>query len=263
VTLTATFGRGVHNDGTFPYILYWDEASQTMQVGKWGGALNASNYASKMLFFKFGGVVGFTNGEDWDTSTSIKFNPSLTAITGYGSSQNDSALPDIPSFTTTDYNNGISDVSSATYHTLDNVLAGKGDPCKLIGLTVAQIQAGVIDNGLYRLPTRSDNHTFFGSSSTSNDETYSTWTANDYNETNPGTRTFHKSDPANAILPAAGWRSYNGGTVGERGKHGYYWSSTLKDSTGGYYLDFVSTNVGPSHGSYYYGNAFAVRCVRQ
>jgi hypothetical protein len=233
-----------------------------MQVGKWGGALTASNYASKMLFFKFGGVVGFTSGETWDTSTSIKFNPVVeTTITGYGTSGSDSALPDVPSFTATDHNNGIRDVSSATYHTLDNVKAGKGDPCKLVGLTVAQIQAGVYDSGLYRLPTRDENRTFFGSSSPSTDPTYSTWTNNDANESNPATRTFHMSDPANAVLPAAGDRSYFSGTVHNRGTFGNYWSSTASNASG-YRLDFSSGDVNPS-GSYYYGNGFAVRCVPQ
>jgi hypothetical protein len=231
-----------------------------MQVGAWGDALDATNYASKMLFFKFGGVVGFTNGETWDTSTSIKFNPSLAEITGYGTSPADSALPDVPGFTTTDFYNGISNVSAATYHTLANVKAGKGDPCKLVGLTVAQIQAGVYDNGLYRLPTLAENQTFFGNESTSNDTTYSTWTANDANEANPATRTFKMSDPANAVLPAAGFRYYIGGTVDNRGTHGYYWSSTPVGSDGGHYLYFNSGLVYPSY-SYYYGQGYAVRCV--
>jgi hypothetical protein len=231
-----------------------------MQVGAWGDALNAENYASKMLFFKFGGVVGFTNGEDWDTYTSVKFNPSLTEITGYGTSQSDSALPSIPSFTTTDWNNDIRNVSSTTYHTLDNVRAGKGDPCKLVGLTVEQIQAGVIDNGLYRLPTDAENQAFLGSSSTTNDPTYSTWTVNGENEANPLTRTFHKSDPANAVLPAAGIRQFNGGTVGSRGTKGYYWSSTPSGRWDGNRLDFTDAYVSPSIASSYgYGNA--VRCV--
>jgi hypothetical protein len=264
VTLTATFAATappVDNDGTPPYILYWDEASQTMQVGAWGDALTPSNYAAKMLFFKFGGVVGFTNGAAWNTSTSIKFNPSLTAITGYGSSQSDSALPSIPSYTTTDYNDGIRDVSSDIYHTLANVRAGKGDPCKLVGLTVAQIQAGLIDNGLYRLPTNSESVAFFGTSSVSNSTTYSTWTANDANATNPGTRTFHKSTPANAILPAAGFRSYNSGGGGDRGTVGYYRSSTPTNNMGGYYLYFSGANVYPSTYGNYSGDGMAVRCV--
>jgi hypothetical protein len=267
VTLTATFA--VHKDGTFPYIWYWDEASQTMQVGAWGDALDATNYASTMLFFKFGGVVGFTNnGENGDAFdiSSIIFNPSLTEITGYGSSGNASALPDVPSFTVTDYDNGIRDVSSDTYHTLANVKAGKGDPCKLVGLTVAQIQAGVYDSGLYRLPTNAENQTFFGSSSDSNSETYdptyTTWTANQANAADPGTRTFHKSDPANAVLPATGSRNTFGGTVDTRGTIGYWWTSTPQSSTGGYDLVFTGTYIHPSS-SYFYGSGFAVRCVPQ
>jgi hypothetical protein len=234
-----------------------------MQVGKWGDALTPSNYTSKMLFFKFGGVVGFTNGEAWNTSTSIKFNPVVgTTITGYGTSANASALPDIPSFTATDYNNGIRDVSSATYHTLANVTAGKGDPCKLVGLTVAQIQAGIIDNGLYRLPSNVENQTFFGTSTNTNDTTYSTWTANGENEADPATRTFLKSTPANAVLPAAGLRYYGDGTVFGRGFDGNYWLSTPIDSATGYMLYFGSGYVYPSYDTNY-GDGNAVRCVRQ
>jgi hypothetical protein len=254
----------IFTDDTPPYILYWDETTETMQLGAWGDALDATNYASKMLFFKFGGVVGFTNnGENGDAFdiSSIIFNPVVgTAITGYATSQSDSALPDVPSFTTTDHDNGIRDVSSATYHTLANVKAGKGDPCKLVGLTVAQIQAGVIDNGLYRLPTNAENQAFFGTSTASNDTAYSTWTVNDANEANPGTRTFHKSDPANAVLPAAGYRHYSGGTVTGRDTNGFYWSSTPGDSTRGYGLSFYSSLVTPSNYCIY-GHGFAIRCV--
>jgi hypothetical protein len=267
VTLTAPLVavNPVFTDDTPPYILYWDSETETMQVSAWGDALAPSNYASKILFFKFGGVVGFTNGETWDTSTSIKFNPAVgTTITGYGTSNNASALPDIPSFTVADYNNGIRDVSGSGYHTLANIRAGKGDPCKLVGLTVAHIRAGVYDSGLYRLPTDTETQTFFGSLEGSNDPTYSTWIANGTSESDPATRTFHKSDPVNAVLPAAGWRHYTGGTVYNRGTSGHYWSSTPVDSTHGYGLFFTSDGVNPSgRNGNYYGVGFPIRCVAQ
>jgi hypothetical protein len=248
VTLTATFVAGIHKDGTFPYILYWDAESQTMQVGAWGDALTPSNYLSKMLFFKFGGVVGFTNNNGTWGSGNIKFNP-VTDSPSYAT------YTDIPKWNDSSTTEGY--ISSSSYHTLANVKAGRGDPCKLVGLTVAQIQAGVIDNGLYRLPTRAENRTFFGSSSPSDDPTYSTWT------TNPATRTFHKSDPANAVLPAAGYRSFtNSGAASYRGTEGRYWSSTPNNSTDGFRLYFDSTNVVPS-GTDYSGVGLAVRCVPQ
>jgi hypothetical protein len=129
----------------------------------------------------------------------------------------------------------------------------------LVGLTVAQIQAGIINNGLYRLPTNAETQTFFGYSTASNDTTYSTWTANDENEANPATRTFHKSDPANAVLPAAGYRNTSS-TVLDRGAGGYYRSSTPGGSTGGHLLRFTSSNVVPNN-NYLYGDGMAVRCV--
>jgi hypothetical protein len=110
------------------------------------------------------------------------------------------------------------------------------------------------------MPTYVENRTFFGNESGSNDTAYSTWTANGRNESDPATRTFHKSDPANAILPAAGWRGSSGGTVNNRGTRGYYWSSTPNDASYGYYLYVYRTLVYPASYTYYY-YGFTVRCV--
>lgn len=38
-------------------------------------------------------------------------------------------------------------------HTLDAVKQGRGDPCRLVGLTLEEINNGVFDNGLWRMPT--------------------------------------------------------------------------------------------------------------
>lgn len=43
--------------------------------------------------------------------------------------------------------------SKFVVHTLDGVRAGKGDPCRLIGLTNNDISSGRFDNGQWRLPT--------------------------------------------------------------------------------------------------------------
>ena len=47
-----------------------------------------------------------------------------------------------------------------------------------------------------------------------------------------------------------------------QGSNGYWWSSTAYDLTGGYYLSFSSSNIGPQ--SYYFKRSgFSVRCVAE
>ena len=53
---------------------------------------------------------------------------------------------------------------------------------------------------------------------------------------------------------------YPGGTLGNAGNYGYYWSSVGRSSSRAYYLDFYSGYVNPSDNNYrYYGQS--VRCV--
>lgn len=47
------------------------------------------------------------------------------------------------------------------YHSLGNILEGKGDACRLVGLTIAEIKGGRIDNNTWRLPTRNEAVTHF------------------------------------------------------------------------------------------------------
>ncbi len=41
--------------------------------------------------------------------------------------------------------------STPLYHNIENVIRGFGDPCKLAGLTLQQVETGTIDNGTYRM----------------------------------------------------------------------------------------------------------------
>jgi hypothetical protein len=240
VTLTATF---VYVEAQ---IIYWDSASSTMQVGKWttqGGKANNSN----QLFFKFGSVVGSTNvavpdETPWPGASAIKFNP-VTGAPSYAT------YTDIPywngSVTTDGY------ISSSSYHTLANVKAGRGDPCKLVGLTVAQIQAGTYDNGLYRLPTSAENAGF-------ENPTYiagNGWTTG----TTP-TAGIRVGSDNTTFLPASGYISY--GATYFVGLYGYYWSSKPGDDTSGYSLYFLNGRV-ETESTLYARTGFAVRCVKK
>jgi uncharacterized protein (TIGR02145 family) len=250
VSLRATFEEVIPN----PSILYFkgSGANTTLEVGTWGIEITADNYASVMAFFKFGSVVGFDlTGTVTGSMTAVKFNPSTVTPTDYGT---------IPVYAAADYSNNILDVSASTWHNSTNVPLGKGDPCRLVGLTAAQVKAGSIDSGQYRLPTDAENQAFLGSTTSQTaGSAYYTVSGGWVSTTNPGVGTF----PVGGIsLPAAGRRDYTTGSVSNQGSAGRYWSSTVRDSTLGYRLSFGSSSVSPS-GTASYSYGFAVRCVRR
>jgi hypothetical protein len=227
-----------------------------MQLGKWGEHITKDNYQSKMLVFKFGGVVGM----DWNgdfTTANIKFNPTVavTLTDDYST---------VPSYSTADWNANRKDVSASTYHNLANIKAGKGDPCKLIGLTVAQIKAGQIDSKAWRLPTMEDNQKFVGSEIAQPDgEGNYIWTPNGENATNPPVGTVLNGTANGAVLPVVGWRSPDpSGAVSAQGIHGHFWSSTPMDDSNGHRLYWWAGYINPSYGSVY-THGYPVRCVPQ
>ncbi|MDR1671542.1 MAG: hypothetical protein LBR57_03385 [Alistipes sp.] len=234
----------------------------TLEVGTWGDQVTASNYASVMAFFKFGGVVGFdlTGNFTSGQMTAVKFNPTNTTWTSYGDNTT-SGTGIIPGYT---YSSSILDVSASTYHNSTNVPLGKGDPCRLVGLTVAQIKAGSIDSGQYRLPTLSENQAFLGSTSNQSAGSAYYTVSGGWSSSDPGIGTFPAGNSPGTLLPAAGFRSSISGSAGFQGTDGYYWSSTVRDSTYGYILFFISSIVSTSNNSYdSYAEGYAVRCVRQ
>jgi hypothetical protein len=166
VTVTAHFKTiATFVDETPPHILYWDSATNTMQLGHWAYSPSTIVVDQKkvtpdnILFFKFGGVIGAAGAISasitW-AGMNMRFHPT-------GSTYKPT-LPDVPYYG--DINtgpggtyNGLSNtgiVSNPGYHTLDNVRRGYGDPCKLAGITVSQIAAGIYDNGKYRMADVAD-----------------------------------------------------------------------------------------------------------
>lgn len=246
-------------------VLYFN-SDGTLAVGKWGYDVTVQN---NLAFFKFGSVVGFRNNNDaWNTNMSqVAFNPtSLTVGSGalyeintYGN--NSTVLPAIPGWVYNDYvnyyNAAAADkskyvTSGVNYHTVSNVRVGKGDPCKLAGLTLSQIRSGVIDNYKWRMPTRDENVAFIGTKST-----MGSWPQ----PSNPGYWFPNPSyfNTTGEFLRAAGYR-YANGVPGYVGEYGYYWSSEPYDGSYGYDFSFQITDVYP-YGSSDYAVGLPVRCV--
>ena len=70
------------------------------------------------------------------------------------------------------------------------------------------------------------------------------------------------SKTATIFFPASGFRSGSGGSLGNVGYGGYYWSAVPSDTYGGCYLDFIWSNVNPqSYVNRSYG--FAARPVSE
>jgi hypothetical protein len=249
-------------------ILYFDTSDNNrLKIGRWGVDVTS---ISNMVFTQFGGVIGFTGVGSWNNTTSIKFNPTSTASYAY-TAINNYGKP------TTAWAGAASPlVSDPAYHNDANLLLGRGDICKLVGLTSAEAQARVNANSLddydsgWRLPTNEENYVFIGvapdntTSSFNTSSGYYTWTGNGSNASNPGTGSFPKNKyyqaGVNAVtLPAAGRRQPDGSVL-YQGTSGYYCSSTAYRSSSDYYLNINSSGVSPSStSSYVFG--FSVRCI--
>jgi hypothetical protein len=242
-------------DGGQADILYFG-ANNRLTIGRWG--VDVADIED-MVFTQFGSVVGFTNGTSWD-SGDILFNPTATDSYAYNS---------IPNFTGTSTSTSVSDPA---YHNGTNILAGRGDICKLVGLTSAQAKAmadaGTLDafESGWRLPTIQENRVFIGttpddpSTSFGTSTGYYTWTPNGGTAASPGTGTFPKNKYQPGVtLPAAGSRLTDG-SVSNPGTNGYYWSSIALNSNSGYSLNLSSSLVGPSYSSSY-AFGMANRCI--
>jgi hypothetical protein len=215
---------------TAPYLLYWD--GTRMQVGQWGTVTQEN-----ILFTQFGSAVAFTATSDDDTwdAGDVKFNPTGASYADYTA---------IPRWNGSSTEDGY--ISSAEYHTLANVKAGRGDICKLAGLTKADIDAGVYDNGKFRLPTDAENiaagyDTFVGTLGT----------------VGYGVQV---GENTNTFLPAAGGR-YDDGSANDVSSNGYYWSSRPDDASYGNGLGFNASVYPRSYDNAQSGNA--VRCTPQ
>lgn len=155
---------------------------------------------------------------------------------------------------------------SGTYpsHLVGNLKEGKGDPCRLIGFTVAEIKAAIKDkaasdsapdNGKWRMPTQEDYKELIG------EDQYSDWTNIDGingRYIGPGATI---DGAGGEFLPAGGYRSDDGQLL-YQGGDGYYWRIPNQIISRGYELYLCTDNVYPQRPhSQAYGHS--VRCVRQ
>ncbi|MCL2561378.1 MAG: hypothetical protein FWE10_03530 [Rikenellaceae bacterium] len=267
-------------------LLYF-AADGTLQVGKWGPEVNSTNVA----YFKFGGVVGVVDASSWSTSN-IRFNPSTISPPNYAS---------IPSFTTTDWNNGVRNISTRSgspnaYHTTANVLAGKGDPCRLVGYTGAQIrtlaQGGSLPSGRWRMATARENVLFVGGANPAVPTwqpgnpliTYNQSTGSATNQMNywvnsasappvtqgvqygggwlPGIQGAVPNTANGSFFPATGTILDGGsGTAFSKGTFGDYFSSTPFNSSSVYSMEIWSVTAISNQNTIGFGNATVIRCV--
>jgi hypothetical protein len=152
------------------------------------------------------------------------------------------------------------------YHTIENVKAGKGDPCRLVGLDLAKIKntaanaltTADIDNGKWRLPTPAEQLSFSGR--VSNGAYTEHWTV--LSGVNGSMYPNATLGDATTFLPATGSRYNNAGRVWGQSAYGVYWSSTPLNATYGGYSSFSTVVVNPLSGSSY-ADGFSVRCVLQ
>ncbi len=299
-TCTVTVTAPVVPPGN-PNIIYIENPGPNaiLRLGKWGDKITNINIAR----FKFGSLVGTYNptGDTGDTFDpgDIGFNPipatSNVSITGTAGT----AWGLIPFYQSL-HGSGNASASSpykevtpeSGYINDTNLRFGKGDPCRLIGLSAAEAQTRAANNTLdtyvsgYRLPTVRENMAFAGMPDAATvtpiptdksyaNTTYPYWTTNSTTgvqspNTSPrwngGTfpvKTWNTNSGLNtegAFLPAAGYRNSSSGAVGLTSSYGYYWSSTPNNSTYGYYLYFYSSYVHPAYTSRY-AFGFPVRCV--
>jgi hypothetical protein len=214
------------------YILYWD--GQKLAVGQWG-TVNQNN----ILYTKFGSLVAFTttsNDDAWDAGD-VKFSPTTAVYDDYqsipwphwdGSEQLD-GFNAIKGYIIQQYYEFAGEEAVET-----NLVQGRGDICKLVGLTPAEAQAraanGTLDdyNSGFRLFTTGNyikemwreggtTHTYLQPYSEYN----FLWT------TTPAPGRWLDFDPtANSFLSAAGGRNIDG-TPHDVGTNGYYWTDQL------------------------------------
>jgi len=154
------------------------------------------------------------------------------------------------------------------YHNLANVQAGKGDPCRLIGMTAGEIRGFQSDTELYareaalkaegiggwKLPTIAMNEHFSEAAGL----TFA-FGANAYSGVNG--IFFRYGTTNNHFLPAAGDRTREGDLTFQ-GSYGSYWSNEPVNNKRASFLIFDINSVNPDDYEWY-NSSISVRCVRQ
>ncbi len=235
-------------------ILYVD--GDVLKVGEYDGTTVTPE---NMAFFKFGSVIGInketTGMNNKLGAIRITFDPASPDIQIYDNlpwdKQTQNKYPGIPGYDIDDYANNVT-VADDDYISPDNLIAGKGDPCMLVGhsatalrtMSTQDLQA-VLDNAQYRLPTMQENQDL--------------WWSESWDYLNPAHPGFAGVGILGGIymLPLAGYFDETGAKQTFKGG---YWSSTPTDDQWGYNLNFDPSSSDPEC-SLPYSTALAVRCV--
>jgi hypothetical protein len=225
------------------------------------------------LYFKFGSVVGIytahgavqtlpvdnenVNRDTFEAANDVAWDP-----TGNVKGDADAGWATVPSYIEADYPNAI----TSDYHTVANVKAGKGDPCRLVGLdlyiirtrSVDFLTTADIDNGKWRLPTVEENKLFSGRDF--NGAYIDHW--NTQKGVNGGIFPNSTIGDETTFLPAIGYRNGSNGKVFNQSFSGDYWSSVPNSATDGTNLCIYDIGINPLNVSIFSHGA-AVRCVLQ
>lgn len=255
-----------------PYILYLTPYGH-LAAGQWRGNDQGENpkidpdarvTANNILYVKFGSTVGSSGKPDdfvknwdvWDASKAT-FNPTF---------QDYSIWSSIP-YPSTEFQVG-DNIGGDSFNTPDNLVNGKGDICRLVGLTAQQVrdlynkgQLGSYESG-FRMPTPQQNLDFLGAYTVGAHwiEGY----VNGWFERGgmfPNTAT----GSMKTYLPATDYRSDDGNFWGSV-ESAYYWSNEKSSMSyhRAHVLHFTEDNVNSGSFTERAGDlGNAVRCVRK
>jgi len=268
-TTTVTGTPIIPDVGGSAARITWEEPSANYPAGRY---ILTYDPRDGGLYFKFGSVVGIYS----DDKKNLELTPPIIPGT-------DTFDPgDIPwnllnvslsgsaGWTQIPYS---SSSVNAAYHTANNVKAGLGDPCRLVGLDLDYIKktpAGSltladIDNGTWRMPTDQENKDFSGQS---NDTNYSYslhwWGSSQAGSISYGVAggEFPERNLGGTLkfLPAGGFRLDTDGSKNyTAGLYGWYWGSTIYQG-GGALFSFADAYV-HSLTSTNRAAGISVRCV--
>ena len=188
---------------------------------------------ARTVHFKYGSVIAIAvnvNKQMWSMDDVI-FNPAGTQFGNWDA---------------VTYESGNVNINGA-YHTYEKVMAGKGDPCRLVGLDLDNLSTSNYDNGKWRLPTAAE---------------YNNGTYGAKNYVNGWNQRSVTIDGETVVQPAVGYREslY---TIKFCNAVGSYITSNFSSTDNAYnfYYDGDATPEKNKEMSKNYG--YAVRCVPQ
>lgn len=224
-------------------------ADGTLEVGKFattGGPMSANEFA----YFKYGSVIGMRS-----SFYKIGFNPSnYLTFNNYAAIHTYSAA-DYQKFDAAPINEKWRFyLSGPEYHNAANIALGKGDPCKLAGLSIEEIKAGNIDNGIWRMPTQDEQKLIASTAILGN--CLDTGRGANWNGILLGAKT--------GFLPNTGHVTYVGTVLSELSTTAYFWSSIpVRDGSYGAAMAADRYTIYPDYDQFNKEVGFTIRCVRQ